>query len=413
MKVSARPGDPPGDVLNLRGTVVPDALGGGLRLSWQHDADPDAWFKVFLNQIPDAVTQDHEYVIYPDLAEQSFFEVLAVGSGNRFADYTHLLEEIDGNKVLLAWTGSTSADTDFYRIYSNDGTPGDDVDYGVIIATVDHLGAVAHSYKSDALADGTWKWSVRAVDDATNVETNIVTVTVVIDTYPLAPTDLEYTFNDTTDKVTLTWTASPSSDIDKYNIFWNGGSGFISYDTAIASVNSPLVTWESPAIVAAGIYNYGVRAEDAGGKEEFNSDVTVTVKIKDAPIEEIPNLPNAPVGLTATPVADGKIKLDWLYDTTDQEVVPSLFSIYYDDNSGTMDYVTPLDTVLYSTGTVQGRHLAFTFTTGALGDGLDYEFGVRAKSAAGDEEKNTVTETATADSTAPNAPTGLAGAETY
>lgn len=117
MKVSARPGDPPGDVLTLRGTKVPDSLGGGIRLSWVHDADPDAWFKVFLNQIEQAVTQEHEYTIYPLSDEQSFFEVLAVGSGNRFADYTHLLEEIDGNKVLLTWTASTSPDVDHYNIY--------------------------------------------------------------------------------------------------------------------------------------------------------------------------------------------------------------------------------------------------------------------------------------------------------
>lgn len=412
MKVSARPGDPPGDILNLRGTVVPDALGGGIRLSWQHDADPDAWFKIFMDQVQQAVTQDHENVIYPILGVQSFFEVLAVGSGNRLADYTHLLEELDGNKTLLSWAGSTSGDTDYYHIY-NDNKTGT-IDYGTLIATVDHLGSgVAHSWKSDALSDGTWKWAVRAVDDATNEETNVVTVSVVIDTYPLAPTGLEYTFNDTTDKVTLTWTASPSADIDKYNIYGNGGSGFIDYDTPLAVVNSPTVTWESDAIVAAGTYNFGVRAEDSGGKEEFNSDVTVTVKIKDTPIEEIPNLPNAPVGLTLTPVAGGLIQIDWLYDTTDQEVVPSLFSIYYDNNTGVVDYVTPLDTVLYSAGTVQGRYLAFTFTTGALGDGLAYIFGIRAKSAAGDEEENTVTETATADSTAPNAPTGLAGVETY
>lgn len=412
MKVSARPGDPPGDILNLRGTKVPAALGGGIRLSWEHDADPDAWFKIFLNQIEEAITQDHEYIIYPALAEQSFFEVLAVGSGNRFADYTHLLEDLDGNKVLITWNGSTSGDADYYHIY-NDNQTGS-IDYGTLIATVDHLGSgVAHSYKSDALSDGTWKWAVRAVDDATNEETNVVTVTVVIDTYPLAPTNLEYTFNDTTDKVTLTWTASPSADIDKYNIYGNGGSGYIDYTTPLATVNSPTVTWESGAIVAAGIYNYGVRAEDAGGKEEFNSDVTVTVKIKDTPIEEVPDLPNAPVGLTATPVAGGKIQIDWLYDTTNQEVVPSLFSIYYDNNTGTVDYVNALSTKAYSTGTVSGRHLAFTYTTAALGDGLDYEFGVRAKSATGDEEENEVTVTEIADATAPNAPTGLAGAETY
>ncbi|KKL47309.1 hypothetical protein LCGC14_2336850 [marine sediment metagenome] len=411
MKVSSRPGDPPGDILNLRGTVVPADIGGGRRLSWQHDADPDAWFKIFLNQIEQGVTQDHEFIIYPIEGEQSFFEVIAVGSGNRFADYTHLLEELNGNKVLLAWTGSTSGDVDFYRIY-NDNKTGT-VDYNTIIATVDHLGAVAHSWKSDALSDGTWKWSVRAVDNATNIETNVVTVSVVIDTYPLAVSNLDFTFDDGTDKVTLTWDASPSADIDKYNIYGNGGSGFISYDTPLAVISSPTVTWLSPAIVAAGTYNYGVRAEDTGGKEEFNSDITVTVKIKDTPIEEVPTLPNAPIGLTATPVAAGKIQLDWLYDITNQEVVPSVYSVYYDNNTGVVDYVTPLDTVLHSAAGNNGRYLTFTFTTAALGDGLSYKFGVRAQSAAGNEETNVVIATAIADSTLPNAPTGLAGVETY
>ncbi|GAG94586.1 unnamed protein product, partial [marine sediment metagenome] len=195
---------------------MPAAMGGGVKASWVMDTDPDAWFKVFLNKTEVAVVQEQETIIYPPSEEQAFVEALAVGPGSRFTDYTHLLEDLLGNKARITWDGSVAPDADYYHIY-NDNKTGT-IDYNTLIATVDHLGSgVAHSWKSDELTDGTWKFAVRSVDDATNEETNVTTVTVVIDSYPLPVADLAYTFNDTTDKVTLTWTASTSADRDKYN----------------------------------------------------------------------------------------------------------------------------------------------------------------------------------------------------
>lgn len=116
-KMGARYGDPYGDVKNLRATSMPAILGGGYRLTWDFSATPDAWYKVFLNKVEIAVVQENEIVIYPTLGDQSFFEVLAVGPANRFADYTHLMEPLDGNKALISWSGSTSSDADYYHIY--------------------------------------------------------------------------------------------------------------------------------------------------------------------------------------------------------------------------------------------------------------------------------------------------------
>lgn len=410
-KYAARFADPYGDVANLVLLPVPASSGGGVRARWDMLVDPDAWFKVFLNKVEVGVVQETETILYPPNEEQAFVEVLGVGPGNRFADYTHLLEVLDGNKVELTWSGSVSTDVDHYNVY-NDNKTGT-VDYGTIIAEVTHLGsAVAHSWKSDELSDGTWKWAVRTVDEAGNEETNVVTASVAINTFPDPVTDLDYTFDDGTDKVTLTWTGSVSSDIDEYNIYSNGGSGFIDYATIVATVSDPTVTWLSGAIVASGTYNYGVRAVDSSGKEELNTDKVVTVEIIGPPITEQPIVPNAPVGLVALAIEGAKIKLTWLYDPKNEGVEPDTFSIYYDNATGTVDYVTPLDTVLWAARTSQGKYLSFEFTTGALVDTSTYIFGIRA-SASGDEEKNTVTATDTADSTAPAAATGFGASETY
>ncbi len=110
-------GDQFGDIKNLRATRVPAILGGGARLAWDFASTPDAWYKVFQNKVEVSVTESNDSVIYPVLGEQSIFEVLAVGPANRFADYTHLVQDLPGNKAQLDWDASTSPDVASYNIY--------------------------------------------------------------------------------------------------------------------------------------------------------------------------------------------------------------------------------------------------------------------------------------------------------
>lgn len=407
-KFGARTGDPFGDVKNLRATPVAATMGGGYRLTWQFSADPDAWYKVFLNRVEGAVVDDNYSTIYPEDDELSTFEVLAVGPGNRFADYSHLMEAVYGNKVRLTWLGSDSPDAESYNIYNDDRTG--TMDYGTVVANVPHQGGgVTHYWKSGELAEGTWKFGVRCVDEAGNEETNTTTVTVVIDTYPHAVTNLAYSWDDVLKKVTLTWTGSTSSDVDKYRIYTNGGSGFVDYTTVVAEVSDPTATWTSAAIATPGTYNYGVRAVDTGGKEERNTDRVVSIELVGTPPSEEPDLPNAPHGLEATAIAGAKVQLDWLYDQEYEEATPDTFNVYYDNGTGTVSYAAPLDTVAWSAGSASGRYRAFTWLSGALTDGTTYKFVVRAE-ASGDEESNTVEVSATADSTTPAAPSSLTGA---
>lgn len=390
---------------------MPASLGGGYKLSWEMDLDPEAWFKVWLDRIEVSVIKDTFAFIHPPDGNLSVFEVLPVGPGNRFADYQHLLEVVAGNKAYLTWTGSATGEPDHYNIYTDNRT--EIMDFDTVLAEVAHAGVVTHYWKSAALIEGTWKFAVRAVDKAGNKETNVTTVTIVIDTLPEAVTDLAYTFSDATKKITLTWTVSPSADIASYRVFGNGGSGFIDYSTVLDTKAHPTVTWESPAIVAAGTYMYGIRAVDSGANEEQNTDVTITVEIVDIPpIEEAPDFPNAPIGLTATPIAGAKFTVAWLYDGKFEEATPDTFSVYWDNGTGTMDWVTPMTTVAYSAGVASGRQLVYSVDTAALVNGTDYQFAVRAKIGS-DEEANEVIATDTADSTAPAAPTALTGAARY
>ena len=109
----------------------------------------------------------------------------------------------------------------------------------------------------------------------------------------------------------------------------------------------------------------------------------------------IPDVPNAPKGLTLTPGAGGLITATWYYDDRGQAVAPASFNIYTATGEDAFDYDTPAGNVTPS----RGNSFGATFS-----NGVTARFVVRAVSAAGDEEDNTTEASATADSQAPTAP---------
>lgn len=167
---------------------------------------------------------------------------------------------------------------------------------------------------------------------------------------------------------------------------------------------STVANFPTYPFAASTTYKFGLRAISPGGVEEGNTNLVQTI-ITDGDGVPILPTPNAPTQLMVFPRAGGKFAVSWRYRSEGQQVQPAAYAVYHDNGTGTMDYVTPL-AVVTSLG---------YFTTVAYAHGTAVKFGVRARSAAGSEERNTTVRTATADAEGPaalEAPTVMPGSET-
>lgn len=179
-----------------------------------------------------------------------------------------------------------------------------------------------------------------------------------------------------------------------YHIYSGDISGGpVDYSTVVATVSA--LTWDTPALAANTVITYAVRAFDAvSGLEESNLDARVTIKV-DASQADITGLPNAPMGLTATPKAGATALVSWHYNPNGQGGAPTGFRVY--KGTPTVSYGAVAATVPYATGS---RPFSATLSTG-MSDGVTYEIAVRSYNAVGTEANTTVVGL-TADATGPN-----------
>jgi hypothetical protein len=298
----------------------------------------------------------------------------------------------------LTWDRPVSGDPAQYNIYWDSGTG--TVDYVTALDTVADDESASYEWTSSRLVDGTYKFAVRAQDAAGNEETNVTVVTMSVQPAPEPVTNLTWSFNDGTSILTISWTASASSDALNYNVYGNGGTGPIDYATPIATTMTTSVNIDLTG--QSGTYLYGVRTEDTVAQEEANVDKVIEVEV----LYGLLNMrPNSPMGLDGRATAGATVELGWMYSTILPEAERGTcdhFNIYYDNATGTIDYGTIIDTVTLTSGRM-------TWTSGALTDGNTYKFAIRAATSGDVEDRNTDTVSVTADSTAPAAPGSFAG----
>ena len=187
-------------------------------------------------------------------------------------------------------------------------------------------------------------------------------------------------------KVSLTWELSKSSDVGKYNIYTDNGSGTIDYSTVYDSVDASKNSWESTAL-GEGTYKFSVRAVDKSGNEETN---TAFVEVKADSVK-----PDKPTNITATSVAGGRIELTWKLSLSRDATV---YNIYWDNAQASINYSTPLARV---------NDPETKWVSDKLRDGIVYRFVVRCQDQAGNEEENTDIASARADATPPSVVTRL------
>jgi len=115
-------------------------------------------------------------------------------------------------------------------------------------------------------------------------------------------------------------------------------------------------------------------------------------------------LPMFPLGIAAEPIAGGKFRVTWTYDTFGQGAPPADFQVFGGATPGAVNYGNPLTDLLTGLKYVSylGDGRRHVFTTGAYGDGVARVFAVRARNSGQVAEQNTyTTESKTANAGAP------------
>ncbi len=272
-------------------------------------------------------------------------------------------------KVKPTLTFTAAADTggsgtDHYNVYR------DDVLLGVALTT-------SYTETSPTYPDGSYSYTVSAVDKAGNEGPETTPKVVVYDTTaPIAPATPTTSAPVTKVKPAISWTATTDP----------GGSGVASYTVyrdgvqiAAAAVGT---SYQDTALAANGTYAYAIRANDAAGNA---STITATVSVTYDTVA-----PPVPVSLTGTTPTGSNPALTWTSGGPD---ALSGFDHYEILRAGA------------NIGTSTGA--AFTHTGASSGSNV---YTVKAVDEAGNVSAASAAKTIVFDNTPPGQPSGLAGA---
>jgi Bacterial Ig-like domain len=172
-----------------------------------------------------------------------------------------------------------------YRLYRD----------GTFTGLTASTGSIADStIAADGSNDGTYAYTVRAVDAAGNESASSGTVSVTMDSGPPSiPANVHALANPTRLVPVISWSASTGTPA-AYQVLRNG--------VLIGTVNAPGSVFGDAAITADGTYTYTVRAVDNAGNMSIDS--TSTKVIYDT------TAPGAPA-VTAAGAAGGTATLSW------------------------------------------------------------------------------------------------------
>jgi hypothetical protein len=120
---------------------------------------------------------------------------------------------------------------------------------------------------------------------------------------------------------------------------------------------------------------YVIRRANSCGDLEHTLSAAVRVSTDTNGDLEQPK-PNSIFEARAEQLAGGKVKLLWYYCPLDQDSRPAFFNIYYDNNTGQIDYENPIASISYA-----GRKF-YNYQSDSLEEGR-YLFAIRVKNANG------------------------------
>ncbi|GAI27234.1 unnamed protein product, partial [marine sediment metagenome] len=226
-----------------------------------------------------------------------------------------------------------------------------------------------NSYTDTSTSDGQiYYYVVRAQDAAGNIEANTTEVSATASgSGPPAPTGLTAAAI-AGGSIQLDWTlSSPETDVAQYNIYRAVNSGEQNYASPLTNVSAGTSTYTDTTTTDGVTYYYVVRAQDAVGNTESNTNEASAMADATAP--------PAPTNLVASTVVGSGIQLNWTPSSPETDV--SQYNIYRASSSEGQNYSSPTYSV--STGNIG-------YTDTSVSDGATYYYVVRAQDAAGNIE---------------------------
>jgi hypothetical protein len=234
-------------------------------------------------------------------------------------------------------------------------------------------GQASYSHTDGPLEDASYVYKLVSYDEEGDSTEDEEPVTIS-DARPAAPTNVVGSWNPSTHVLTITWTASVAPDISHYFVRWNAGSGSIPLEGApINSTGSTTYTKNLGGLT--GDFQFLIRAVDSDGNEEQNISNIIRIEVI---VGVAQGTPAAPSQVGAEAIAGGKARVSFSYFPS-QEVslspggIAKEARIYSDNGTGTMNWATPVGTVLMDFPITP---TAYTFDTGVLANDT-YLFGVR------------------------------------
>ena len=170
-------------------------------------------FQIYLNREFAGRTGQNGFTVRVEPNLHNWFEVIPIAAHLAGLAQAHITAGGLGDIAELSWPASASSDVAAYCVYhdSKSGT----IDYNTAYMTIPARrgGSVASTYtcRTGRLSSGTWKFGIRPVDEAGNVQTSgTLAASCVVTRAPDPPTALARTYHFASKKATLTWTV-PSS----------------------------------------------------------------------------------------------------------------------------------------------------------------------------------------------------------
>ena len=394
MIAAMRAGNPSGNVRALAYFVqMEPATPIRRRLSWTPERSVGVVYHVIMDGSTRYVTENlYQTLQTTDINPRAVIEVIETSPQNRLETLLNVVVEPD-DRARLTWL--PVAGTTIYKLYKKIGAGS----YGAhIFRAVD--GESSYTYTDGPLVDGSYTYKLTAENESGGLTED--EEGVVIDSAPLAPTNISASWNPTTHVLTLAWTASGSSDLDHYAIRHNSGSGPIRIDDA-AEDTEVTTTWQIDLTGLTGDYEFLVRAVDTDTNEEQNLSQLVAISVTAGVAS---NRPGEPSEVSADPIAGGKARVSFTYyPSKETGFAPGGAAkearIYSDNGTGIMDWVTPIDTVTMDFPTAPTR---YEWDSGVLANDT-YLYAVRISTAiaGGYETENTDTHEVTTNDDVPAA----------
>ena len=389
MKFGQRFGNPMGDVDPQALYVeIPPQRAWDRRLSWTPTHTVNVVYHLLVDGEQYAVTSATSLDTVPQDA-RAVMEIIETSVQNADEDLRNVATP-PMDRARVEWSEVAGAPSDYLVNRRAQGGAYPSTPMGGMSSGQD-----SYTFADGPLDDDVYEWRVSARDVAGN-QADSADAEGTVSSAPSPPTGLAASL--TAGMLTLTWTASPSADMDHYAVYRSAAGGLVQIDAApLDTVAASPYTEDVSSLT--GRYAWLVRAVDGDGNEEAGLKTMVALDLTTG--DQVLR-PNSPEILDARAVAGGEATVTALYVRPGEVGVATSVRLYADDGAGGgVDWNTLVATAtLRPNATMQTVELTTTTLTG----GLTYELGARARTAAGIEDENLDTVEVTTDDTAPGTP---------